>query len=379
MTIANFNAEKYYGCKYASFAHYFRTLAFKVDQNPDTILDYIDSPAVQFVLNDRDSDTLKRTEYLEALAYGDPGVLLACPGPSLSGLLMRELGLPEQIVSFYDLLLKHQCRTFFALSEPQKGSDANNIQARLVRYTDSRNYFRLTGTKSFFGNASVAQMGVVLARISDSPVGIRAVWLTPDLMRSETIEKMAFQMHSLRGAQIGAIRFSETKIPAEQVLGHHLSACQNGLLGILKVFNRLRTGVGALAIGQAQAVCDLTLSIKKSEFRSLHSTFVNLNCMLSTARNMLRSAAKTVDLDPYNSNVVSGAKMYATQTAEAVITECFSLCQFNELVENPWLVKSHRDVFCWEYMEGTTNIQRKQIASGLNQYMNNHFRFGGSL
>lgn len=378
MTIAYFNAEKYYGREYAEFSHTFRSIAFEIDKNPESILHYIDSPAIQFILHDRHSDTSMRTEYLEAFAYGDPGVLLACPGPSLSGLLIRELGLPEQIDLFYRLLLEHRCRTFFALSEPEKGSDANHIQTTLLPFRNN-SCFQLHGTKSFFGNAAVAKMGVVLARASDGPVGIRAVWLTPDLMNSETIQKKAFQMHSLRGAQIGAIQFSGTEIPAEQILGHHLSACQNGLLGILKVFNRLRTGVGALAIGQAQGVCDMTTYIKRSECRSLQSTFSHLNAKLSTARHMLRNAAKTVDLNPYASNSVSSAKMYATQAAEAVIEQCIALCRFDQLVENPWIVKSHRDVFCWEYMEGTTNIQRKQIASGLNQYFKNHFSFNGSL
>ncbi len=356
-----------YGELYASYAHSFRDIAFEIDANPQNILNYTHLPAIQFIVSDCNSSTLQRTQYLEALGYGDAGVLLASPGPSLSGLMLRELGLPEQIDYFYKIIKEKNMRTFFALTEPEKGSDANHIQTRLIIDNNKNNFFSLTGTKSFFGNGAVADTGIVLARLSDGPAGIRAIWLTPDLMQQHSIEKNTLPMFALRGAQIALIKFNQTSIPREFILGNHLSTCENGLLGIAKVFNRLRTGVGALAIGQAQAVFDLIFLLKQKNLGSLKSLFSYMSLQLLSARKMLHDAAMTIDSNACASYSPSLAKSNATYIAEKIITTCIDLCTMDELLSSPWLIKSYRDVFCWEFMEGSTPIQKRIISGNLNQ------------
>src|SRR3990167_2947658 len=356
------NATRYYGEKLSSYAKSFRELSFKVDADPNIILNYLDLPAVNFILSDCNSTTVERTHYLEAFSYGDPGVLLACPGPSLSGLMLRELGLPNQIDYFYKILQSKKIRTFFALTEPNKGSDANNIQTRLTKKNKHDSDYFLNGTKCFFGNGAVGNMGIVLARLFDGPLGIRAVWLTPDLLNNNlNIQKTSLSMFALKSAQIALVKFNDVKIPESQILGNHLSACENGLLGIVKVFNRLRTGVGALAIGQAQAVCDITFLINKANLKSLKSVFANFNSLLKVSRQMLKNAASEVDKNALLCRNVSLAKANATAISEKVISACIALCKMDALLENPWLLKALRDVHCWEYMEGTTDIQKKQI------------------
>lgn len=360
-----------YGELYASFAQDFRDIAFEIDADPECIFKHLDLPAVDFILSDRDSTAVARTAYLEAFGYGDAGVLLACPGPSLSGLMLRELGLPDQIDLFYSMLKTQKMRTFFALSEPEKGSDANYIQTRLQKNSRVRGSYRLNGVKSFFGNGAVANQGIVLAKIAEGPVGIRAVWLMPEILsNNDSILRQTLPMFSLRGAQIAIMSFHDTVVPQECILGEHLSACENGLLGIIKVFNRLRTGVGALAIGQAQGVYDLTFQLKQKNFLSLKSEFADINHQLISARQLLQKAAAIVDENPLASQSVSLAKMNATETAEKVISRCIDLCTMDQLIENPWLTKAYRDVFCWEYMEGTSNIQKKEISKNLPQIVN---------
>ncbi len=366
MNVYYISPENRYGEQYFSFSNDFRRIAFEIDQNPQSILKYSDLPVINYLLSDCDSTAIKRTEYLEALSYGDPGVLLASPGPSLSGLMLRELGLPEQIDRFYRMIKENKMRTFFALTEPKKGSDASEIETQLIK--NNKNYF-LEGIKCFFGNGVVAETGVVLARFARSPIAIRAIWLTPDILQDTTIEKIPLPMYALRGAQIAAMQFNQTSIPHEQILGHHLSACENGLLGVIKVFNRLRTGVGALAIGQAQAVYDITYQLHQENFTCFKSQFYTLNQLLKTARHILHNAAKKVDRDPLVSADVSLAKANATNAAETVIQQCVDLCTLDQLIENPWLMKAYRDVFCWEFMEGTTHLQKKQIARNIPTFI----------
>ena len=183
-------AEIRYGELFASFANSFREIAFEIDEEPSKIKQYSHLPAIDFLISDRDSTTFERTCYLEAFAYGDPGVLLASPGPSVAGLMLRELGLPEQITEFYTLLREKRMTTFFALTEKEKGSDAMHIDTRLHQDIFSKNNYTLQGEKYFSGNASIADMGIVLAKISDGPMGMRAVWLTNAILNSSNIERV---------------------------------------------------------------------------------------------------------------------------------------------------------------------------------------------
>lgn len=361
MNTVSLSPEIRYGQTLASYARSFRHIGCEIDSNPLAIVNYHHLPAIDFLINDRDSTTLDRTIYLEAFGYGDPGVLLACPGPSLSGLMMRELGTPEQMNAFYDLLRAKRLRTFFALTEPKKGSDANNIEARLTKTMHHDQSYLLNGTKCFFGNGAVGDTGIVFARISSGPIGVRAIWLTPELLDQDSIEKITLPAFALRGAQIAGMCFQNVKIPHDNVLGHHKSACENGLLSIIKVFNRLRTGVGAIAIGQAQAVYDLCVQSTTKTTKCFSSTLINMQLELDIARTMLRNAAKKIDANPLDSESVFVAKVYSTSVAEKIISTCINLFSFEQLIENEWLIKTYRDSFCWEYMEGTTHILKKQI------------------
>ena len=183
-----------YGEELYSYAIDFRKIALFIDRDPLSIVNYYHLPAIHYLISDKNSTALERTLYLEAFSYGDPGVLLASPGPSLSGLMLRELGSQYQIDTFYSMIQLQKMRTFFALTELKKGSDANNIETALVKKEGK--YF-LTGEKCFFGNGAVAETGIVLARINPSPVGMRAIWLNPEMFKSKEIEKHLLAMASL--------------------------------------------------------------------------------------------------------------------------------------------------------------------------------------
>ena len=360
-----FPPEIRYGNTFSKYANSFRSIGMLIDRNPEKMTTYYNLPAITFLLSDRDSTTLDRTRYLEALSYGDPGVLLASPGPSLSGLMMRELGLPEQIETFYTTLFHQKMKTFFALTEPEKGSDANHLEARLTAVSSKKDMYFLNGKKCFFGNGVTGETGITLARTAQGPAGIRVVWLTPDILNQNTIEKKLLPMWSLRGAQIALMAFQNTAIPSECILGQHKSACENGLLSVVKVFNKLRTGVGALALGLAQAVLDICSYEYSKQMLLKNSEWQLLQEKLNNVRILLHNAAKKVDENALESRAPSLAKALATQTAEKVVSHCVHNCSYDFLIQNEWLLKAYRDVFCFEFMEGTTHIHKKIIMRGL--------------
>src|SRR3990167_4704932 len=130
----------------------FRKLALEIDKNPSAISQHLDAPIFEKLCLDQVSTCLERTQLMETLSYGDAGVSLAAPGPSLAGLMLRELGLPEQIDAFYSKLSEESMHTFFALTEPNKGSDASGIETKLTSCHGNSQKFLLNGVKCFFGN-----------------------------------------------------------------------------------------------------------------------------------------------------------------------------------------------------------------------------------
>lgn len=374
MSIPYINSEKRYGITYANFAKFFRELALEVDANPDTILNYCDHPAVKFLLNDGESTASERTHYLEALSYGDPGVMLSCPGSSLSGLMIRELGTDAQIEKFYHFLQTNSARTFFALTEPEKGSDASALQCNLSPIKNKPGHYYLNGEKCLFGNGAVGKTGVVLARTHAGPLGIRAVLITPDMLdpNKNWIHRENLPMTGLRGAQIAYMRFNNCPISEENLLGEHLRPMQHGMMAVIKTFNRLRTGVGALAIGQAQAVLDFVCLTKRNWNATEKSIYRDLYYKIDGVRHLLRESANIVDSNPFDSYNISVSKIQATKIAEQVITTSISLLEPTIMLENQWIAKCYRDCFAWEYMEGTGNMQLSNVYQA---YKNSISRF----
>lgn len=374
MNMPYMDATDRYGAKYANFAILFREIALVIDANPDKIFEYCDEPSIQFLLTDQSSTSYERTCFLEAFSYGDPGVVLACPGPSLSGLIIRELGTQEQVDMFYALLENEKARTFFALTEPLKGSDAGALQSQLILQNCKGNKYFLNGEKCLFGNGAVGKIGVILARTHPGPLGIRAVLITAEELDPNKgwIHRENLSMTGLRGAQIAYMRFNNCPVSSDMLLGQHLRPMQRGMMAVMKTFNKFRSGVGALGIGQAQAVLDYLYMSKKNWNSTEKSIYADLYYKLESARQLLRLAAKKSDSNPYDSYHVSISKVQATKTSEYVVATSIAMLDPAIFLENQWLAKCYRDSFAWEYMEGTRNMQLKNVYQKFQSNVENH-------
>lgn len=375
MQLPYIDPEKRYGKKLIKYVLFFRKYALAVEENPNIVLNFQYHSACKFMLLDCSSSTYYRTCYLEALAYGDPGVTLACPSPSLSGLIIKDLGNKDQIEQFYQFLSTNNARTFFALTEPMIGSNASNLHCQLTPDPNKTDNYFLNGEKCLVGNAAVGMIGVVLVRQHAGPLGIRAVLITPEQLykKSNCITRVSLPMFGLQGAQIGYIRFKNFLIPKSNLLGEHLSSTQKGMMAIIKTFNQLRTGVGALAVGQAQAVLDYFYEKSANLNQIEKNTYCGLYYQLESARQLLQTSAKLIDENPFDCASISIAKCQATRLAVQIINKISMLLGPITILENTWLAKCYRDSYAWEYMEGTTHMQLNNVYQNfkLKQIKNN--------
>jgi alkylation response protein AidB-like acyl-CoA dehydrogenase len=346
-----------------------RSRALAVDADPVHSARLLDSPALDLIRviatprRFRAFDVPKCAEpYTESclartvanieLARGDAGVLNSCAAPSLAGLAVDALGDEAQQDLFYGELTRHRPWTFFGMTEPARGSDATAMLSRLDPDPDVG--YRLNGTKRYVANAARGGIGVVFARTGPTALSIRAAILrhpTPGFTGT------ALDMMGLRGACIGEMSFDAVPVPRRMVLGAHLPASRRGIWGASRTFNVMRLQIGAQALGVAFAIRDYVRAQ-----RPRRDVCELVSARLAAAREMLYDNAIDVDHRPDDRRAPSVAKLHATILAVEVSRWAESVLGPGSLLAHPLLEKWCRDVYAFEFMDGTSNIQRLTIA-----------------
>lgn len=138
----------------------------------------------------------------------------------------------------------------FALTEPEAGSDAGNVQMTATPTDDGTAYI-LNGTKHYITNGGIAHILTVMARTPDSknPKGkVTAFLVTPDMPGFEVVEARA-EKCGIRGTATGKMRFTNMRVPKENILGQ----LGRGLQAALTVLNYGRVTFGATCTGHAKA------------------------------------------------------------------------------------------------------------------------------
>jgi acyl-CoA dehydrogenase family protein 9 len=137
----------------------------------------------------------------------------------------------------------------FALTEPQAGSDAANVQTRAEPSPDGKGYI-LNGEKRWITNGGVAQCLTVMARtpVKDSDeTKITAFLVTPDMPGFEVVEKRMDKM-GVRGTATAKLKFTNLFVPKENILGQ----VGKGLRVALTVLDFGRVTFGASCTGTAK-------------------------------------------------------------------------------------------------------------------------------
>ncbi|GAB1158729.1 acyl-CoA dehydrogenase family protein [Paenibacillus illinoisensis] len=299
---------------------------------------------------------LERVIAIEQLSAGDAGVFLGSPGPSMSSVIISALADPQQKERYYSHFLKGTAWSFFALTEPEKGSDATEIGTRISRNGEGR--LELNGQKFYIGNGHRASIGLVFAQTNRTPLGIQIALVDKSIsgFTAKPLDTMG-----VRGVQLSHLTFDACQLEEHDIIGRHLSPTKRGLWGALQTFNRMRPGVAALALGVAQAAFDYVREqrsfFKEREKLELEQIEMRLNAL----RSMIRSAAAEIDADVQKGYLASLSKIRAGALAEEATELALDLMGPGSMHEHPLLNKWYRDARAFEFMEGTTSIQKINV------------------
>lgn len=297
---------------------------------------------------------VEQVTVLEELARVDAGAVLALPGPAMSGFVVAEIADASQRERYYGMLAANPTWTFFGMTEPSHGSDPAGMGTKV---DDGL----LNGTKRFVGNGARARIGVVFARRRPGPLGIAAILLETD---RPGFAGVPLETLGLRALQLSELRMRDVPVSDEDMLGRHRSATRQGMWAAVRTFNRYRPVVACLALGVAQGAFDYVVENRLLLKRAQQHLLDGFEDRLHGVRALVLAAARAADHDPSDGTLASAAKIRATALAEEITTAAVRFFGPGARWEHPLLDKWLRDARAFEFMEGTSNIQRLNLAQG---------------
>ncbi|HRN67729.1 MAG TPA: acyl-CoA dehydrogenase family protein [Promineifilum sp.] len=256
-----------------------------------------------------------------------------------------------------------------SLTEPGAGSDLKDgVRTRAVADGDS---WVINGAKMWMTNASISDLMVVLCRTGDK--GSHA--LSHILVPSDTpgvIIGPAEKKMGLHGSPTHAVTFDGVHVPRENLLGVE----GRGLPQTLATLDSGRVGIGALALGLAQAAYEEALKYAKereafgqpiANFQAIQWMLADAATEIEAARLMVYKAAWLKGLKQPYSTMASMAKLFATEVSERVCRNAIQIHGGYGYSSEFEVERMYRDTRLMTIGEGTSEIQRLVIARHILQ------------
>lgn len=274
----------------------------------------------------------------------------------------------EQKKRLFGQIIEEQGVAAYALTEPNAGSDVAGIKSTAILHGDK---YILNGHKRFITNGSVSTFITVFA-LTNPEKGARSLTAFVVPTNSPGVEIVAdMQKMGQRASIQTEFKFHDVEVPVENRIGEE----GHGFLLAMKTFERTRTGVAALSVGNAREAYETALEWAKNRIQFGKPITVNqgVSFMLAdmateieASRLLTWNAAWAYDTKSKSANMLSAmSKLYATDVAMKVTTDAVQVMG-GEGYSNDYLVeKMMRDAKLCQIYEGTNQIQRLVISKGI--------------
>lgn len=280
---------------------------------------------------------------------------------------ITKLGTQEQRARFLPELISGRMLGAFALTETDAGSDAAAIRTRATRVEGG---WKLDGAKQFITSGRIAGVVIVFA-VTDPAAGKRGIsaFLVPTGSEGYSVDKVEHKLGQA-ASDTCAIRFENLFVEDALMLG----AEGEGYKIALSNLEQGRIGIAAQCVGMAQAALDIAVGYAKErksfgkpiiEHQAVGFRLADLATRLEAARQIVLSAAALKDGGEPCLTQASMAKLFASETAEAVVSGAIQTLGGYGYLEEFGLAKIYRDVRVCQIYEGTSDIQRMVIARAL--------------
>jgi hypothetical protein len=316
-------------------------------------------------------DTAAYLIALEEIARGDASVAVAMSvHNSLPTQMILAHGTDAQKERWLKPMARGELLGAFSLSEPDSGSDAASMAAQARRADGG---WVLNGAKAWVTNGGFGDVVVTMVR-TDTPDDRRGAkgigaFIVPTDTEGYVVGKKEDKMGQRASETVG-IAFQEMFVPDDQLLGEP----GQGFVYALQGLNGGRLGIGALAVGIAQAALEHALAYAAErrqfgtaikDFQGMQFKLANMATRVEAARALLHRAAEAKDSGQNAVQMASMAKLFASETAMYVTTEAVQVFGGYGYIKEYPVERLFRDAKVTEIYEGTSEIQRTVIARAL--------------
>jgi len=303
----------------------------------------------------------------EEIAYGCVGMGTSMMANDLALTPIVIAGTDEQKKRFVQPFSEKLRYAAFGLTEPNHGSDAGGMDARIEPKDD---HYLLNGGQSWITNGGVAEQLTVFCTLDRKlgPKGICAL-IVDKSMPGVTVGKHEDKMGQ-RASETVVVNFEDVKVPFDRLLGKE----GEGFKIAMQTLDRTRPLVAISGVGIAR--CALEHAVKyakeRKQFGQPIAAFQGIQFMLAdmaadveAARLLTWQCSWMVDNNKPASMHSSFAKRFATDTAMKVTTDAVQIFGGNGYVKEYPVEKLMRDAKLLQIYEGTNQIQRVVIAREL--------------
>ncbi|HET7628435.1 MAG TPA: acyl-CoA dehydrogenase family protein [Bacillales bacterium] len=310
-------------------------------------------------------DTISFAIVVEELsrACGSTGITYSAH-VSLGGAPLHLFGTREQKEKYLVPICKGEALGAFGLTEPNAGSDAGGTRTEAKE--DDGDWV-INGNKCFITNASYAQV-VPMTAITGRTNGekeITAIIVPTDAKGFEVIDN--YEKMGLHASNTTELVLEDVRVPRENVLGERGKGFQQFLITL----DGGRIGIGAMAVGIAQAAYDKALSYAKereqfgrpiAKFQVNQFKLADMAMKLELARTMVYKAAWLKDNGRKFSKEASMCKLYASEICMEICREAVQIHGGYGYMRDYHVERYFRDAKLLEIGEGTSEVQRTVIA-----------------
>ena len=256
-----------------------------------------------------------------------------------------------------------------AFTEPDHGSDITRMETTAVKEGD---FWVINGNKTFITNGGLAGFYSVLCQTDPNAEpsyrGMSTILVeagTPGLSTQDVGPKMGIRMMATAEVVLKNVR-----VPLSNLIGEE----GRGFYQVLNFFDESRIQVAAQALGTAQGAFDRALAYvqqreqfgkKISQFQITQHKLADMATKIEMARLLTYKAAWNFDQGHIDPKLTSMAKMVAARTAVEVCDEAIQLLGGYGYMTEYEVERYYRDAKITEIYEGTKEIQKNTIASGL--------------
>ena len=300
----------------------------------------------------------------ETLAYHSALADFAFAMQGLGSGAISLFGTVEQKREWLPRVAAGQAIAAFAMTEPECGSDAANMQTSAMR---DGNEWVLVGEKTYISNGGIADFYVTFARTGEGEGarGLSAFIVPADAV---TVEQ---RIEVIAPHPLARLKYDNVRVPAGAIIGEPGEGFRIGM----ETLNLFRVTVGAAALGFARRALDEALSWATSrrlgsgtlaDNAVTQAKLADMALAIDASALLIARAAWQQDVGGVdNRRAAAMAKLQATEAAQQVIDMAVQLHGGAGVTRGAKVEELYRDIRALRIYEGASEVQRQIIARDL--------------